>query len=131
MAYSQTNYEPPSVAEPAAKRVLIADDNQDAAETLGIYLKLVGHHVLVTYDGQEAVDAAQAFRPDVAILDINMPVTDGLSAARKLRRGGSCALLIAVTGGSTGELQAKQAGFDHLYTKPMDLRLLQTLLSAP
>jgi CheY-like chemotaxis protein len=105
-----------------ARRVLIADDNSDAADTMGMYLQLFGHQVRVTYDGLEAIEAAASFCPDVVILDINMPVLNGVRVAESLRAQGSRALLVAVT------VRLKQAGFDLFYVKPIDPRLLSDLL---
>ena len=120
-------------AMPDKLRVLIADDNQDAAESLAMLLSLEGCEVRTAYDGQAAVSVAQLFRPQVALLDIAMPKLDGCATARALRqqRGGAELCLIALTG--RGQEQDKRqtdaAGFAAHLTKPVDPARLRTLLS--
>ena len=113
-------------------RVLVADDNQDSADGLGTLLELKGYEVETAHDGLEAVDAAAAFQPDVALLDIGMPGLNGYEAARRIREQpwGEAMVLIAVTGwGQDDDKQrAKEAGFDHHLTKPIDTADLEKLL---
>jgi PAS domain S-box-containing protein len=115
------------------RRVLVADDNCDAAASLGMMLRLAGHEVHTVHDGQEAVDAVQWFRPDVAFLDIGMPKLNGYQACRHIRQqpGGSEVVLVALTGwGQTEDKQrALAAGFDHHLTKPVDPTTLRRLVT--
>jgi CheY-like chemotaxis protein len=116
----------------AVKNILIADDNHDAADTLAMVFEFMGHGVEVAYDGAEAVHLSEDHLPDVAVLDINMPVMDGYQAAKELRRiaGAKPLLLVAVTGASSRETSDKvsQAGFDAYFPKPVDLDLLLALV---
>lgn len=100
------------------------DDNRDAADTLAMLLDFLGYDTQTAYDGQQGVDAATAFQPDLVILDINMPVMDGYEAARMLRnaRGTSRAVLVALTARASpkDKAAALQAGFDYHVVKPVD-----------
>jgi signal transduction histidine kinase/ActR/RegA family two-component response regulator len=120
-------------ARVAARRVLVADDNRDSAETLALLLGSMGHKVHTAFDGQEAVTSAAALHPDVIILDIGMPRLNGYDAARLIRQqpGGHRTVLIAMTGWGQQEdkVRAEQAGFDVHMTKPVDAATLQTILS--
>ncbi len=122
----------PAESAPGAKRVLVVDDNKDAANTLAELLTLEGHDVTVAYDGQEALDRAAASAPQLAILDIGLPGMDGYELARRLRAapGGQSLVLAALTGyGQPADRAfAKQAGFDHHLLKPVDLNALMALL---
>jgi DNA-binding response OmpR family regulator len=105
-------------------RVLILDDNVDAADTLGEVLALTGHEVRVCYAAVEALQAAAALKPDVCILDIGLPEFDGLQIAQALRAiQGPGQVLIALSGRGLPDDPAKsrRAGFDHYLTKPADL----------
>ena len=115
-----------------AKRVLIAEDNQDGAETLRLVIETWGHFAEAMLDGHAAVQFAARFEPDVAILDINMPVMNGYEAARLLRSAHTAVLLIAMTGAVQVETRqrARLAGFHHHFVKPVDLTKLKTLLSS-
>jgi PAS domain S-box-containing protein len=114
-------------------RVLVADDNRDAADSLGLMLRLGGHIVHAVHDGQEAVDAAGWFRPDLALLDIGMPKLNGFEAARHIREQpwGKTMVLVAVTGWGQEEdrRRATEAGFDLHLTKPVDPDALEKLLA--
>ncbi len=113
-------------------RVLIADDNEDAADMLAMILDSKGHEVRVAHDGLEAVTSAEAFSPDVALLDIGMPELDGHQVAEKIREmAGSSVMLVAVTGWSEPGVAHGQtyAGFDHHLVKPIDLERLTACLS--
>ncbi|HEX3396867.1 MAG TPA: CheR family methyltransferase [Steroidobacteraceae bacterium] len=114
-------------------RVLIADDNRDGAETLGMYLGLSGHEVMLAHTGAEALDMASRCRPDAAVLDIGMPVLNGYEVARSIRREawGANLTLIAVTGWGqeSDKRSARAAGFDHHLTKPVDPEQLERLLT--
>jgi len=117
-----------------ALRVLVVDDNVDAAETLGMLLEAYGYGVEVEHDSQRALERAQARPPDVALLDIGLPDMDGNELARRLRADAHTAgiVLVAVTG--YGQEQdrrtAFEAGFDHHLVKPVDMAALTALLGA-
>jgi two-component system CheB/CheR fusion protein len=115
------------------QRVLVIEDNRDAAESLRMLLELLGHEVRVAYTGPEAVQTASQWQPHVVISDIGLPGLDGYEVARRLRqvpelRG---ALLVALTGYGAAEdrQQALGAGFDHHLVKPADAADLQRLLA--
>ncbi len=116
------------------RRLLVVDDNIDAATSLSILLGRLGHDVCTAYDGLEAVQAAAAYRSDVVLLDIGLPKMNGYEAAREIRRqpGGNNVTLIALTGWGQAEdkRRAAEAGFDHHITKPVDLRALGELLKS-
>jgi two-component system, sensor histidine kinase len=123
----------PSVAT-AGRRVMVADDNTDAADTLATLLELAGHEVRVAHGGRVALAIAQTFRPDVALLDIGMPDLSGYEVAKEIRREswGAGICLVALTGwGRDGDRQrAMSAGFDRHLTKPIDPGALQALLAS-
>jgi CheY-like chemotaxis protein len=120
-------------AQPAgarSRKVLLADDNADALETMAALLEIEGHVVQTATDGNRALVAGEQLRPDVAILDIGMPHLNGYEAAAKIRETdwGRGVVLIALTGWGQEQDQARarEAGFDHHCTKPVDIeRLLQ------
>ena len=115
------------------RRVLIADDNRDAAESLAMLLQMEGHEVTVVHDGREAVTAFETSRPDAALLDIGMPGLNGYEIARIIRRSplGRDVTLIAVTGWGqdNDKAQAAQAGFNHHFTKPVEPDAITALLA--
>ena len=129
--------EPPR-AEPkgatAVRKILVADDNQDAANTLAMLLRLAGHEVHTAHGGQAALALASAVRPEIALLDIGMPDLDGYEVAKQLRAApwGTGLKLIALTGWGQEEdkRRAQAAGFDHHLTKPVDPNRLAALLAA-
>jgi signal transduction histidine kinase len=114
-------------------RVLVADDNHDATLTLAMMLSYWGHEVRTAHDGQAAVELAEAFQPNVILLDIGMPKLNGYDAARRIRQHpwGQAACLIALTGWGQEEdkRRAKESGFDRHFTKPVDPSCLQKLLA--
>ncbi len=118
--------------EPRAERILVVDDNVDAAETLSRLLRLSAHEVRVAHDGLAGLAVAREMNPDVVLLDIGLPKLDGLEVARSLRArsDGPRPLLVALTGFGQAEDRARTAaaGFDHHLTKPVDPKLLQTLM---
>jgi CheY-like chemotaxis protein len=126
-----SSVDPPAITE--TRRVLIADDNRDAADSLGMLLGLAGHEVRIAHSGQTALSLAQVFRPDTALLDIGMPDLSGYEVARQLRREpwGAGIRLIALTGwGQTDDRRrAHEAGFDHHLTKPIDPDALAALIT--
>lgn len=121
--------QPPAVpgtgpAPAGGRRVLLVDDNRDAAESLALLLRLAGHEVSVAFDGRQALELAGRCMPQMVILDIGLPGLDGYQVARNLRgaQGTAHALMIALTGyGQPGDVaRAKAAGFDHHFVKPVD-----------
>jgi CheY-like chemotaxis protein len=123
-------------AAPASglRRVLIVDDNHDAADSLALMLSLSGHETHAAYDGAAALALAERFVPDVVLLDIGMPELNGYEVAERLRRlpWGRRVVLVALTGWGQDEdrRRALDAGFDHHLTKPVDPQRLATLLQA-
>jgi len=115
-------------------RVLVVDDNVDAAQMLAALLEMHGHAVSLAYDGESAVDTAARVRPDVALLDIGLPDIDGHEVARRLRAAPQTAgtLLVALTGYGQEQDQrrAREAGFNHHLVKPADVAKLLELLAA-
>jgi signal transduction histidine kinase/ActR/RegA family two-component response regulator len=117
----------------SARRVLVVDDNRDAADTLAALLGLMGHEVRAAYDGEEALRAAPQFRPHAVILDIGMARMNGYEVAGRVRQAdwGRGVTLIALTGWGQqrDKALAEEAGFDHHLTKPADAAELAALLS--
>jgi signal transduction histidine kinase/CheY-like chemotaxis protein len=118
-----------------SRRVLVADDNRDAAESLAALLELQGHQVTLAFDGADALMAWERDQPDVCLLDIGMPYRTGNEVAAEIRsrRNGSLPTLVAITGWGqdTDRSQALAAGFDHHMTKPVDpAQLLQLIALA-
>src|SRR5438874_4478230 len=111
------------------RRVLVVDDNIDAAESTAAFLRLEGHEVKTVCDGTEALASVRVFAPHVIVLDIGLPGIDGYAVARQLRERGdtSHTLLIAMTGYGQREdrERAMTAGFDYHFVKPTDPRLIQ------
>jgi len=122
-------------AQPAAshevygRRVLVVDDNLDAAESTAAFLRLEGHEVKTVSDGNEALASVRVFAPHVIVLDIGLPGLDGYAVARQLRERGdtSHTLLVAMTGYGQREdrERAVASGFDYHFVKPTDPRLIQ------
>ncbi len=116
-----------------ALRVLVVEDNADAAHSLRLLLGLMGHVVRVAHTGPDGVEESAGWQPDVVVSDIGLPGADGYEVARQVRGqpGMSEALLIALTGyGSEADRrQSRDAGFDHHLTKPTDPDALEQLLS--
>jgi PAS domain S-box-containing protein len=115
------------------RRILVVDDNEDAANTLALLLRLAGHDVNTAHGGQAALTLAEALHPEFVLLDIGMPDLDGYEVARRLRATdwGKSLRLIALTGWGQDDdkRRALAAGFDHHLTKPVDPRELDSLLS--
>jgi signal transduction histidine kinase/ActR/RegA family two-component response regulator len=114
-------------------RILVADDNRDAAESMSTVLRLMGHEVRTVHDGVQAVEEAAAFRPDLVLLDIGMPRLNGYDAARRIRteRWGKSTLIVAMTGWGQDEdkRRAFESGFDRHFTKPVDPADVEKLIS--
>lgn len=126
-------------AEPAAgaftpRRILVTDDNVDAALTLASLLGMLGHEVRTAHDGAEAIEVAAAFRPEVIFMDIGMPRMDGYEACRRIRALGQvpAPVIVALTGWGQAEdkRKAQEAGFDHHFTKPVDPARLEALVGS-
>jgi CheY-like chemotaxis protein len=115
------------------RRILVADDNRDSAETLAMLLRVDGHEVMIAHDGSAALAAFGGFAPDVVLLDIGMPGPNGYEVAQRIRqsRSGADIKLIAITGwGQEADKEkAFAAGFDHHLTKPVDTGQLSKLLA--
>jgi two-component system, chemotaxis family, CheB/CheR fusion protein len=113
-------------------KILVVDDNIDAADTLTLLLRNEGHTVHTAYGGKEAIELADRERPEAVLLDIQMPRMSGYDLVRELRRHERAPrpLLIAVSayGQESDKLASKQAGFDHHLTKPLDPPALLRLL---
>jgi CheY-like chemotaxis protein len=123
---------PAPLAPETSRRMLIVDDNRDAAETMAMLQELRGHKTLTAHTGPDAIIAAAAFLPEVILLDIGLPGMDGYEVARRLRLMPALAssFLVALTGyGSDGDRdRTKAAGFDEHLVKPANLDLLRDLL---
>lgn len=115
-----------------ARKILVVDDNEDAAETLSLLLTSLGHVVHVAHSGPEALEIVEAFGPETVFLDIGLPSMDGYEVARRLRAmtGLRDLTIIALTGWGTSEDQQRawKAGFDHHITKPFQLEDMDRLL---
>jgi PAS domain S-box-containing protein len=118
----------------ATYRILVVDDGRDAAESLALLLKLHGHEVHIAHDGVAAVDAAEAFRPDVVLLDIGMPRLNGYEACKRIRAApwGKNMVLLAQTGWGQEEDRrlTEEAGFDAHLVKPVDYNALLRLIAS-
>ncbi|HEX3555415.1 MAG TPA: ATP-binding protein [Thermoanaerobaculia bacterium] len=126
--------EPEIAARPGALRILVVDDNADAAELMATTLQMMGHSTHVAPDGPAALAIAGSFQPDVALVDIGLPVMDGYELAHHLRElpGLASLRLIAVTGYSQEEdrRQAEAAGFERFLVKPIQIQELRGLLAS-
>ena len=117
------------------KRILIVDDNSDAADSLGMILQLEGHQVEVSYESHGVLERVHAFKPDVVLLDIGLPDVNGYDIARAIRASADARdlRLVALTG--YGQLEDRQksrlAGFDDHLVKPVEHAMLQRVLNAP
>ena len=119
--------------EPGGLRVMVVDDNVDAAQMLAALLEVQGHAVCVEYDAMGALERARRERPEVLLLDIGLPDLDGYELARRLRAQpeSADATLVALTGygQSQDRKEAEQAGFDHYLVKPADLDQVNEVLA--
>ncbi len=113
-------------------RILVVDDNKDAADTLAMLLRVHGNDIRTVYDGLEAVEAAEMFHPEVALLDIGLPKMNGYDVARRIRQQpwGRDVTLVALTGWGKDEDRrlSQEAGFNFHLVKPVDLAALESLL---
>ena len=129
---SQTNDVPAPIPS-SKRRILVADDNKDAASTLAMMLKFLGNEVRTAHDGLQAVEVAEEFRPDVVLLDIGMPKLNGYEACRRMREQAWCkeTFLIALTGWGQDEdkRRSQEAGFHQHWVKPVEPVALKKLLA--
>jgi PAS domain S-box-containing protein len=114
----------PAAADSIARRVLVVDDNQDAAESLAMLLEFEGHEIHKAHDGADAVTTAERVRPDIVLMDIGLPILNGYEACRRIRdhAWGAPIVMVAITGwGQEGDReQSRLAGFDLHLVKPVD-----------
>jgi signal transduction histidine kinase len=124
---------PAAAAAMAARRILIVDDNAEAADMLGALLRIAGHEVALAHDGPAALEVARDFAPHLALLDLGLPVMDGYELARRLRLLEACSatLLVALSGyGQPDDRQrSAAAGFAHHLVKPVKLATLEALFA--
>jgi signal transduction histidine kinase/CheY-like chemotaxis protein len=130
----ETGHDTGATSSPAIqKRILVVDDNRDSADSLALLLRLGGHEVEMAHDGSSALALAQAFRPEVILLDIGLPGMSGYEVARKLREVDQPRpLLIALTGYGQEEDQRRslEAGFDYHLVKPVEMAKLLSLVNS-
>ncbi|MFL6580648.1 MAG: ATP-binding protein, partial [Burkholderiales bacterium] len=116
------------------RRVLVVDDNVDAAESIAMILRITGHKVMCIYDGQSVMKMVQNYKPEVVIIDIGLPGMSGYDVAKLLRNTPECKhlALVAVTGygQDNDRMTAQQAGFDSHMTKPVDPDVLGEFVAA-
>ena len=121
------------LARTSRRRILIADDNQDAMETLKLLLEMDGHEIHTAPDGEAALALADRTTPEVMLLDLGMPGFSGFEVAARIRERswGNEVMLIAITGWGQAEDRRRslEAGFNHHLTKPIEFETLQELLS--
>lgn len=115
------------------RRILVVDDNRDAAITTALMLKLFGHTTKLAHDGYAAAEVAATFQPELVLMDIGMPKLNGYDACRLIRQQpwASDAVFVACTGWGQDEdrRKAEAAGFDHHLVKPIELAELQRILA--
>ena len=121
-----------SVEAPGRRRVLVVDDNRDAALSLAMMLEMMGNETQTAYDGLEAFDVARDFHPDVMLLDIGMPKMNGHETAARIRQQpwGRDIVLVAMTGWGQDDdkRRSAEAGFDLHLVKPLDPSTLESLI---
>lgn len=117
----------------SSRRILVVDDNADAADTLAMLLEVHGHRTATAHDGVAALELAEAFDPEFVLLDIGMPVMDGHEVCRRLRTfpRGRGMVVVALTGWGqeADRRRSREAGFDGHLTKPVDLDTLAALFA--
>ena len=123
-----------SRVEADTRRVLVVEDNVDAAETLQLLLRMSGYETRIAHNGSDALALAREFKPAVVLLDIGLPGKDGYAIAREMRAlpGMQSAFLVALTGYGEDEdrRRASEAGFDTLEVKPIEPQKLEALIAA-
>jgi CheY-like chemotaxis protein len=119
-------------AEPQSCNVLVVDDNQESADSLAMFVSMLGYDAYVSYTGQEAVEITQTFAPDLILLDLVMPGLDGFDVLERIRSTRTCenAVIIAMTGyiGDDVRKRSLAAGFNDHLTKPINSELLEKIL---
>jgi CheY-like chemotaxis protein len=122
------------VVDVARRRIVIVDDLKDSADSLAMFLKVMGHEVHIAYDGEDAILAAERLTPDVVLLDLGMPKMNGYEACRRIRQQpwGRRMLLVAMTGWGQEDDRRRtlEAGFDHHLVKPVEPREILRLLAS-
>ena len=130
--HRQPSLPPPTYRASPRRRILVVDDNIDAAESLGLLLRQMGHDVQIAHDGHAALEAARINRPQVVLLDIGMPGVDGYHVVERLRTEPAFARVpfVAVTGqdGDEARRRSREAGFIEHLVKPVALDTLRRLL---
>ena len=125
--------EPGRLPELAGRRVLLVDDNEDAVASLAEALSDLGHAVEVAHDGPEALAKLETFFPDIALLDIGLPLMDGYELARRIRHDARLAgiRLVSISGYGqpSDKLRAREAGFDDYLVKPVDLGVIEKVIA--
>lgn len=120
-------------SQPPRRRILIVDDNRDAAESLAMVLKFMGHETLTAYDGQAGLAAAAEYSPDFVVMDLGMPNMDGYEACRRIRAKsrGNAPYLVALSGWGSADDQRRthDAGFDRHMVKPIDVDVLIKMIA--
>lgn len=118
----------------AKRRLLVVDDNRDAAETMSMLLQMWGHEVVFAYDGPSALEAAEQWQPEAVFLDIGLPGMDGYEVAERLRElpQAKDAVLIAITGYGQDDdrVRSRRAGIDHHLVKPVAPDALRNLIDS-
>jgi CheY-like chemotaxis protein len=121
-------------ADGRGRRILVVDDNRDSARSMAGLLEILGNEVRTAHDGLAAVEAAEAFRPDVILMDVGMPRLNGYEATRRIRHQpwGRSPAIIALTGWGQDNDRAlsREAGCDAHLVKPVELRDLEEVLAA-
>ena len=136
VAVVREDFDRPSAAAAApasGRRILIADDNEDAVESLALLLSMMGNETRTAPDGVAALQVGESFAPEIVLLDIGMPKLNGYEAARRMRAlpWGSRLVLVALTGRSQDEdrRRSHEAGFDFHLVKPIEPAALEKLLA--
>lgn len=118
----------------ACRRILVVDDNADGVASLSMLLAMVGHETATAFDGFEAISVAREFKPDIVLLDLDLPKLHGYEACRRIRGEpwGKSMMLVAVTGlgGDDDRMKSLEAGFDMHLVKPVSAETLMVVLAA-
>ena len=122
-----------SIPDTSGRKILVADDDQDSAESLAMLLQMMGHEVRSALNGLEAIAVAAAFEPDLIVLDIGMPGLDGYEVCRRIRQQpwAHAVVIAALTGWTRDEDRdrSQEAGFNHYLVKPVDPQVLADLVA--